>query len=627
MRSPTPDSIRRCAMLLRRLLSRRALRSAVLGPVTLLLWLPASGGLQTAPKKSAPERSALAPRNTAPGVRYVGSKVCGSCHTEIFSNFRQTGMGRSMLPADDSSVAGLPAPVTVFDQDLSQYFQILRKDGHWYQSQYALDGAGKELFRQTYKMDYVIGAGDNGLGFLIKRGSYLFEAPLSYYSQSHSWSFSPGYQFRNQAFTRPVVAACIGCHSGRPNPVEGQIARYKDPPFDELAVGCENCHGPGDLHVKERTQEQMMGAALTDSPDPDIVNPARLSGWFSDNICMRCHQGQDVRVDQPGTSERDFRPGMTLDRVISIFKVPLGTQPPSGSMLLEHYFGMTLSKCYRATAGGLHCVSCHDPHQQMSGQVAFDYYRSRCLKCHQDQSCTLSRAKRLATTPPDDCVGCHMPKRTVTTITHAALTDHTIPANPGVTVKGSVVSGGTSSSELLHLSAPLGDRLNLHSVPPVVLAQAYESLVRNKHEEFKPKLDQALEQVAHSKSSDPVALRILARQASLQNTPEARQQAIKDMSRVIHDGFPNVDDYTLLADLYIRENRNPEAVVLLEKARVANPYFPEIYELLAAQYMALGDYRHAIAILQKGLELFPADAKLRTLDKSARSATLDGIAQ
>ena len=51
------------------------------------------------------------------------------------------------------------------------------------------------------------------------------------------------------------------------------------------------------------------------------------------------------------------------------------------------------------------------------------------------------------------------------------------------------------------------------------------------------------------------------------------------------------------------------------------------YESLAAQYLLLGDYRNGFAVLKRGLELFPADAKLRTLDKQARSATLDGAAQ
>lgn len=50
------------------------------------------------------------------------------------------------------------------------------------------------------------------------------------------------------------------------------------------------------------------------------------------------------------------------------------------------------------------------------------------LRCHSAQSCGLEPARRQATQPADDCLSCHMPKRTVTTITHAALTDHSIPA-------------------------------------------------------------------------------------------------------------------------------------------------------------------------------------------------------
>ncbi len=528
-----------------------------------------------------------------------------------------------MIRAENNALPGLPSPVTVFDQDLGQYFEVSRKDGNWYESQYALDASGKDLYRQTLKMDYVVGAGDNGLGFAVQRGHHLFEAPLSYYSKSRTWSFSPGYEFRNQAFARPIVAKCIGCHSGRPNPVYSQVGLYKDPPFDELAVGCENCHGPGELHVKQRRQEQMMGIAPSEAADMTIVNPNRLSGWLADNICMRCHQGDDVRVDRAGTEESDFRPGMELDKVISIFKIAPDPQTPPSKLLLEHYFGMTLSKCYRATSGGLHCISCHDPHVQLSGQAAFDHYRARCMKCHNDQSCTLSREKRMATTPPDDCIGCHMPKRTVATISHAALTDHTIPANPPNESK--TVSANVPSTDLLHLSAPYGKRDDLQPVPPAVLAQAYESLVHSNHPQFQPRFDQLVAELSRTTTSDPEMLRILARHAATQDTPQTRQQAARYILRIMQSGSPNVDDYILLAEIYIRESKNQRAIKLLEEARASNPYFPSIYEALAAQYMAVGDYRNAIGLLKKGLELFPDDSKLRMLNKNARSATLEGV--
>jgi hypothetical protein len=35
-------------------------------------------------------------RGLTAGERYVGSKVCSSCHAEIYKSFSKTDMGRSM---------------------------------------------------------------------------------------------------------------------------------------------------------------------------------------------------------------------------------------------------------------------------------------------------------------------------------------------------------------------------------------------------------------------------------------------------------------------------------------------------------------------------------------------------
>src|SRR5690242_19290491 len=92
-----------------------------------LLSFPA--GPQTSPKQTAVKKASSPTfANMAAGVQYVGSNACGSCHTEIFNNFRQTGMGRSMIRAEGNVLPGLPAPVKVFDQDLGQYLEVSRKD-------------------------------------------------------------------------------------------------------------------------------------------------------------------------------------------------------------------------------------------------------------------------------------------------------------------------------------------------------------------------------------------------------------------------------------------------------------------------------------------------------------------
>jgi len=566
-------------------------------------------------------RSSPSIPGTERGGRYVGSKVCSSCHKSYYNSFRQTSMGRSMLPADTSSLASvLPTPAQVYDKDSNQYFDVTRRDGELFQSQYSRDANGKDIFRKDRKLDYVIGAGDNGFGFLVQREHYLFEAPLSYYSTTHSWGFSPGFEIQNRGFTRPILDRCIVCHSGRANPVSGQVGLYKTPPFDELAVGCENCHGPGESHVNERTLDQTMSSEPSLGADPTIVNPARLAGWLADNICMSCHQGQDVRIEMPGKHIQDFRPGKPLGDYVSVFKIAPQPGASPSALPLEHYFGMTMSKCYRASRD-LHCITCHDPHVGPSGPEAAARYRAQCLRCHTAQSCGLEPAKRLTTQPPDDCLSCHMPKRTVTTITHAALTDHSIPAR-SVAGQSSPESEHAEKPRLLLLTAPPDKQELIESIAPTILLQAYDGLVREGHQEFDPLLNQLAQQVANAAPPDPAVLRALARTEFRKNTAAGNLKAKEYMKRVLALGPANIDDYLFLSSLYVRTKDHREAVAILEKARSSSPYFREVYENLATEYMELGSYGDALTVLRSGIEIFPDDFELRALEKKASAATL-----
>jgi hypothetical protein len=524
------------------------------------------------------------------------------------------------MVAGDSLAATLPVPASVFDKDSNQYFSVTSKNGQLFQSEYSLDGSGNKQYEQTEKTDYVIGAGEDGFGFLIQLDHYLFEAPLSYYTTSHSWGFAPGYEIKNRGFTRPILGRCILCHSGRPNPVVGQVGLYKNPAFDELSVGCENCHGPGEAHVLERSQDQMTGVEPLSGGDSTIVNPGRLSGWLADNVCMRCHQGQDVRVELPSKSFQDFRPGQELGKYLAIFKIAPEPGASPSALPLEHYFGMTLSKCYRS--GNLHCITCHDPHVASSAPESLAQYRSQCIRCHGEQGCKLEAAKRHATTPPDDCLACHMPKRTVSTIAHAALTDHSIPAHASSTFGVSEPSPANGKPELLLLTAHSEQWNRLDSVPAPVLLQAYDSLVREGRREFEPMLAEMSLRLSASPSSDPAILRVFARAEFRKGTGSAMLKAINDMERVFRLTSPNVDDYLLLGNLYSGTQRAKDAVQVLEQGRRSNPYFREIYELLATNYITLGQYGDALGVTQQGLQLFPDDSNLRTLEQKAKAVSL-----
>ena len=332
-------------------------------------------------------QGAVSFRNTAPDVAYVGSRSCSGCHAEIYERYRGTAMGQSMaLAGESSSLKRVQSPVTVFDQEQNRYFQVFCQGTDIFQSEYALDSEGRERYKRTEKIAYVMGAGSQGMAYIVQKGNYLFEAPLSFYTGPKTWALSPGYESNNFGFSRPVVEECIVCHSGLPQPVPGRYGLYGNPPFQELAVGCENCHGPGKLHVSERTR----GAPLSGELDSAIVNPAKLPAWLADNICMNCHQGGDVRVLQPGKNYLDFRPGTPLDDTLAIFKVPLRRQSSPQSDLLEHNFSSRLSRCFRDSGDRMRCTSCHDPHARVAEDERVEYYRKKCLSCHAETSCDLS---------------------------------------------------------------------------------------------------------------------------------------------------------------------------------------------------------------------------------------------
>src|SRR5260370_6562195 len=152
---------------------------------------------------------------------------------------------------------------------------------------------------------------------------------------------SPGCENADFRFSRPILPACLACHSGFPQPRAHGVGAYAEQPFKELSIGCENCHGPGELHVSERSrQARSPGVA-----DTSIVNPAKLEPWLADNICMSCHQGTALRVLQPGRNYHDFRPGRPLNDTIPLLATPLPPDRSSNSTnpLLEHYSLMTMS--------------------------------------------------------------------------------------------------------------------------------------------------------------------------------------------------------------------------------------------------------------------------------------------
>ncbi len=540
----------------------------------------------------------------APGrAGYVGSKVCAQCHAPIASKYFRTDMGRAMSEITPDLLEKIPTPASVVDDRIHRHFDVRVDDGKLLQSEYEIGKDGNEVFRETHPVDWIIGSGANGFGVLIRRGEFLFEAPLSFYSKTRSWALSPGYEFGDYGFNRPILPGCIACHSGWPQAVLGGNGRFLDPPFLELAIGCENCHGPGEAHVREMRE----GDSSAESNAHSIVNPAKLEPWLADNICMSCHQTGDAIVLQPGKDYRDFKPGTPLDSTLAIFMVPPRRDSPQTD-LLEHYFSMTLSKCYRSSGGHLSCITCHDPHEEPTAQDAPAYYRTKCLSCHTEKSCALPLGIRQRKTPPDDCAGCHMPKRDVQVIAHAVLTNHRIVARAEEPYPDAAFHmTAPQMPDLVHLSAIPGKRDE--PVSPLILLQAYGQLM-TPNPQYRARYLALAKQREAADSDNVDVLKALAALAMEQRNDQA---TVRYLDAAVKQGATSPETYEQLASLLIEMGRHQEAVDALERGIKQMPYDAMLYRLLGSSYLSLRRNSEATALLRQAVGIFPQDAGLRKL--------------
>lgn len=579
--------------------NRNLLRCAV----SVGLWILSLTALLWAASRHVASVKAAQASDKSPSGDYVGSETCSACHRDIYDAYKKTSMGHSMAEITPALLAAMQLPATYDDAKLNRHFSVYAQDGNLYQSEFETDASGKDVFRDVHQLKWKIGAGENGFGLLTDRDSYLFQAPLSFYSKAGAWGPSPGYEFADYGFSRPILTGCIVCHSGSPRPVASTNGRYEPKPFTEVAIGCERCHGPGAAHVQAMVTEAGRAAK-----DRFIVNPGRLKPELANNICMQCHQTGDVRVLQPGKNYADFRPGQYLNDTLAILKVPPTREAPPDEDHVEHYYSMTLSKCYRASAGRMSCISCHDPHIEPADQQAPAYFNSRCMTCHTDHSCRLALPARQHTTPANNCIGCHMPKRDIRVISHSSVTNHRILRKPGEAFPDITFQQTTASlPNLIHLN-PFPASTGA-PIPPLTLLQAYGELSENKPEYVAPYL-KTLDQLNQSQPDNALVQAALGRkEIKSGNFSEAADHLKRSLE--LDPVQPAVAGD--MADALQKLGKVDEATTVLKKAIGQDPFNPVLQKKLIVDLIAMRQYAEARAALEQYMKAFPQDTFMRQM--------------
>jgi len=569
--------------------------------------------------RAEPRATSKKAKQPLPAVStYVGNGPCSRCHLEIANKFAHTSMGRSLTRITPEFLKALPldpkAGISYYDAKSDHHFEVHAENGKLYQTEYQTK-AGQDVFRNTHEMEWVVGTGENGFGTLLRRDGYLFQAPLSFYSRPAQWGLSPGYENGDYGFNRIIQPGCIYCHSGRPQPVPHFAGKYESATFTQTAVGCENCHGPGSAHVQAMEQ----GEEFAPGQDKTIVNPPRLTEQLSDDICMGCHQTGDARVLQPGKTYQDFRPGEPLDKTVSIFQVPPSRENPPQDDHVEHYYSMSLSKCFRATTGlpaakQMRCVTCHDPHVEPTGAEAPVFYNGKCMTCHTAASCKAPQATRQATKPADNCIGCHMPKRDVVVISHSSITNHRILARPDEPFPDEAFTQATAAMpEMIHINA-VGARDAKAMIPSALTRlQAYALLETSKPSsstQFHAAWLKTLSDLETTDSENALVQAALGHRELQGHNPTA---AIEHLQHSLKLDPVQSAVYVDLSEAADQLSQVEDAITYAKKAVELDPFLAGMQKTLVFRLINGKHYDEAIATMEKYLQNFPEDDFMRKM--------------
>jgi hypothetical protein len=325
---------------------------------------------------------------------FVGNDACRPCHQEITRSYQATAMARSTMP-----VAGDIVPPGRFRHSASGLDYSVEKNGSV--SIRGPKGSVREQF------DYVIGSGAAGFSYLIFRDRFLYQAPITWYSQQRRWDAAPGYQNdTTMAWDRPVDPSCLLCHASQLRHISGTFNRYAEKPFAQNGIGCERCHGPGSEHAQGKAR---------------MVVPTNLSAEQRDDVCRQCHLMGAARIEREGRTFAQYRAGDRLGDFAAYFVL----DDPNGAELrtTSHVENFTASMCKQASGEKMWCGTCHDVHETPRDPEA--WFRDKCLQCH---SVKTRAAVACPRTP--NCIGCHMPKSRAVDAGHGAFTDHRIARRP-----------------------------------------------------------------------------------------------------------------------------------------------------------------------------------------------------
>jgi tetratricopeptide (TPR) repeat protein len=525
--------------------------------------------------------------NTAKHVKYVGSEACADCHSSIYQSYLQSEMGRSMARLEASPIIEqFPQNDEVFDPSRNYYYQMAKRDGRFFQREYRRDNKGRLVHERWMEAEYVIGSGNNLRMYFHDENGMLYQLPLTWYVHKKKWDLSPGFrEFENLRFSRYATPRCIACHNSFLQPKPTANDRYAAP-FD-LGIGCERCHGPGDLHVRQQNGEKLLELPPNAKT---IVNPAKLAPERQLDVCRQCHlQGKAVVLH--GDSEWfDYRPGLPLQTHRAVYYPT--TDSKSVFEVADSPHRLALSRCYRESSGRMTCLTCHNPHYSIK-TFTRAHYNAKCASCHTSPGKT-ARHSHAAT---DDCVSCHMNRTgTDNTLHGVSNTDHWIRVDAD---KAKIDwTSLLQPQALVSLSADIDA---MDESAPIRKGIAYWDYYWH-HDRRPAYLDSALSYLLPGLRRVPNFAPGYFYLGEVQTRLERYDEAIAAFSRAAALRPNDAEAYYKLGSVYAALQKFAPAIRCYQQALQYKPDDPGYLEGLGMAYADSGMYAEAVPVLERALQ-------------------------
>lgn len=557
---------------------------------------------------------------------YVGSRSCADCHQAIAESYQSHPMANSIR-----AVNGPPSGSAQSDTQVagkSRFYEVqYGSDGTMFHHEKMVDLQGQSIFDQAVEMHYEVGSGQRAFAYLYQQNDLLFQSPINWYSQTEQWDLSPGYSKDDpRRFRRRITDECLACHAGQTDSIGRSLNRFGNPAFHEMAIGCENCHGPGAGHVALHEQ-----GPLADGIADPIVNPINLHHSARESVCNQCHLQATARVLRPGRSHFDFRPGFELEDIWTVLDEGVDVSEDGQTKAVNHVQQMRASKCYIGSEGAMGCISCHNPHGLPALETQTAFYRDRCYKCHERDDCVESVDVR--NQRDNSCVACHMPHRTSNNISHVTQTDHRILRKP---LGQSAVQPKTTDDLQFDFFDNADQRLESWESQRAAAAALWLHLDK-KGRPAPPSLAKLLTPTLNVVPNDHLALTLLGALAyqhgryetganyfeTARNVPAAEEsavsglltiyylgsrwpEALKCADRMIQINPEEARFHSLRADILGNLNRLDEGIVAARKSLVLDPTVMPVREWLVANLQKSGrkdEYEEELQLLNRMREV------------------------